>query len=87
MAQVLQFPREFFVWLDETGSDNRDQIRKFGYSIRGFTPVCHRFLVRGTRISSVAQGIVLNGNRFFDFIRGQLNATIPCSQFHLGNGE
>ena len=35
MARVLQFPREFFIWVDETGSDRRDQIRKFGYSLRG----------------------------------------------------
>ena len=35
MAEVLQYPREFFVWIDETGSDNCDQIRKFGYALRG----------------------------------------------------
>ena len=34
MAEVLQYSREFFVWIDETGSDNRDQIRKFGYPFR-----------------------------------------------------
>ncbi len=31
MAQVLQFPRELFVWADETGSDKRTHIRRFGY--------------------------------------------------------
>ena len=89
MARVLQFPREFFVWLDETGSDNRDQIRKFGYSLRGVTPVYNRYIVRGTRISSVvamaSQGVLthdfvtgtMNGEKFFDFVRGKL---IPCMQ-------
>ena len=28
MAYVLQYPRDFFVWTDETGTDNRDQLRK-----------------------------------------------------------
>ena len=50
MARVLNFPHEFLVWCDETGCD---QMRKFGYSLRGRTPVYHRYLVRGTRISSV----------------------------------
>ena len=27
MASILQYPREFFVWVDETGSDRRDQLR------------------------------------------------------------
>jgi transposase len=39
MAQVLLYPVEYFVWVDETGSDRRDHIRKFGYQIRGLTPV------------------------------------------------
>lgn len=89
MTEVLQYPREFIVWVDETGSDRRDQIRKFGYSLRGLAPVYTRLLVRGTRVSSVvamsSQGIIaidmttgtMNGDKFFDFIRGQL---IPCMQ-------
>ena len=89
MAEVLQYPREFFVWIDETGSDNRDQIRKFGYALRGLPPVYHRFLVRGTRISTIVamgcEGVMIfkmitgttNGETFFDFIRGSV---IPCMQ-------
>lgn len=89
MASTFHYPREFFVWLDETGSDCRNQIRTFGYSPRGFTPVYHRELIRGRRISSVAaissQGVLaydfvtetMNGDRFLDFIRGKL---IPCMQ-------
>ena len=47
MVEVLQYPRDFFVWIDEMGSDNRDQIRKFGYALRGLPPVYHHLLVRG----------------------------------------
>ena len=42
MSQTLQFPRKFF---DETGSDGRNQVRDFGYALRGEAPVYHRFLV------------------------------------------
>ena len=54
MAEVMQYPRNFFVWMDETGADGRDQIRKFGYAIRGIEPVYHRFLHRGIRIPALA---------------------------------
>lgn len=89
MARVFHFPREFLVWCDETGSDRRDEIRKFGYSLRGLTPIYHRHLVRGQRISSVvamsSHGVLaydfttgtMNGDKFFDFVRGKL---IPCMQ-------
>ena len=84
MAEVLQYPRNFFVWVDETGSDNRDQICKFGYALRGLPPVYHRLLVRGIRMSTIAaigcEGLVTfemitgttNGETFFDFIRGSV---------------
>lgn len=52
MAYILQYSRDFFVWTDETGTDRRDQLRKFGYSLRGEPAVCCRILSRGTRISS-----------------------------------
>ena len=79
MARVFKFPLEFMVWRDETGSDHRDEICKFGYSLRGLTPIYHRYLARGTRISSVAamtsSGALtyefhtgtMNGDKFFDF--------------------
>lgn len=96
MAQVFQYPRDFFVWVDETGSDNCDQIRNFGYALRGLTPVHYRFLVRGTRISTIAgmscEGLLThemvtgttNGDKFYDFIRGSL---IPCMQLFPGPGS
>ena len=82
------------MWVDETGADRRDQIRKFGYALKGLTPVYHRPLVRGTRVSSItgmcSEGIVdykltdstVNADRFFDFVRRQL---IPNMQPFPGN--
>ena len=41
IAQTFLFKREMFVWVDET--DKRDQLRKYGYALRGTTHVYHRF--------------------------------------------
>ena len=41
------------VWVDESGCDRRNTIRKYGYSIRGI-PLCNQhLLVRGTRYSAI----------------------------------
>ena len=95
IAQALLYKRELFVWVDETGCDRRNCIRKFGYAFRGATPVCHRILVRGQRISAVAaistDGLIaldlkssgsVNSDFFYDFVRGSL---IP--QMHPFDGS
>ena len=41
MSQMFLFNREPFVWVDETGTDGRDHIRRYGYTLRGLTPVCY----------------------------------------------
>ena len=83
MATVLSFPREMFVFVDKTGSDARNYIRKFGYSLRGLhvRAESHCNLSRGQRISAIAamdctelkliEGTV-DSDLFFDFIRGYL---------------
>ena len=80
MAEIFQYPPEWLVFLDETGSDHKDHIRKFGYSLIGEPPVYHRFLGRGTRISAIAalstEGLACyelitgttNGDKLYDFI-------------------
>ncbi len=84
MARALNFPSYMFVWIDETGSDARANIRKFGYAVIGEAPVYHRFLVRGKRISAIAaictEGLIdvelttgsVDGDKFLDFVRGSL---------------
>ncbi len=84
MARALNFPSYMFVWIDQTGSDARANIRKFGYAVIGETPVYHRFLVRGKRMSAIAaictEGLVdvelttgsVDGDKFLDFVRGSL---------------
>lgn len=84
MAQVLLRRSEMYVWLDETGCDNRNYMRKYGYALRGSVPICHRLLARGQRVSAIAaistEGLValelstgtVNSDLFYDFIRGSL---------------
>ena len=54
MAQCFLFARHQFVWIDETGSDARDHMRKYGYAFRGFRPVSRRLLARGQWINAIA---------------------------------
>ena len=54
LAEALFYNASQFVWVDETGSDCRNRMRTFGYSLRGEPPVCHRLLHRGRRISAIA---------------------------------
>lgn len=84
MADVAHYSHDMFVWVDETGSDARDMLRRYGYAIRGQRAITHRFQVRGRRITSVAaissSGLLDvhhttstgTGDYFFDFIRGSV---------------
>ena len=84
MAQCSLFATDMFVWVDEMGSDRRHHSRRYGYAIRGATPVCHRLLSRGRRYNAIAAitstGLLVleltkstvNADVFFDFCRGHL---------------
>lgn len=75
---------EQFVWIDESGCNSKDYIRKFGYALRGEYPECHCILHRGQRVSAIAamdcNGIMavdlkkgsVGGDEFYDFVRGNL---------------
>ena len=84
LAQCFMFTADKFVWIDESGSDTRNYTRKFGYSVRGTTPVSHRFFHRGKRTNAIAAisstGLMaltlthntVNQDVFYDFVRGNL---------------
>ena len=79
---IANFNVNMFVWLDETGTDKRDQFRKYGYALKGVTPTYQRFLSRGERINAIGLPVrrwhdiietyKVNGDGFFDFLRGSL---------------
>ena len=45
---------EMLIFLDETGADWQNVLRKYGYSMRGKPVVNHSLLGRGERVSAVA---------------------------------
>ena len=45
---------EVFVYVDETGSDRRDSMQKFGYGLRGTLCKAHKLTLRGTHVSAVS---------------------------------
>ena len=100
MVEISIYDPSMFLWIDESGFNNRNSIRKFGYSLRGMHPVDHRLLVRGVRYSAVpvmsatgihdlylAEGSV-NGERFEYFVRTcLLPVLLPNkSSFHCYHG-
>ena len=57
---VSVYDTDMFVFLDETGADQRNILRKYGYSMRGKPPQKHTLLVRGEHVSGI--GIIsING--------------------------
>ena len=53
MAEISMYDPSMLIWLDETGCDGRNTIRKYGYSLRGMPLTDHRLLVRGVRYSAI----------------------------------
>ena len=83
-SDVSVYEPEMLIFLDETGSDKRNTIRKHGYSLKGKPLVSHELMVRGERISAIAfmsmNGMLdcktvrhsVNGDTFYEFIQATL---------------
>ena len=84
MSDISVYDPDVFIFLDETGADQRDVVRKYGYSLRGSPIKKQALLVRGERTSAVAimstKGILdvqitkgtTNGDTFYKFILANL---------------
>ena len=63
ISEIMDFNPKTLIFIDETGSNRRNTIRKYGYSLRGMTPVSHKFTVYGKRLSAIGiltyRGIIL----------------------------
>ena len=89
MAEVAVYDPSVLIWVDESGCDRRQCLRKQAYSIRGMTSRDQGLLVRGTCYSAIPvvslEGIndvyiierIVNGEKFEQFIRSCL---IPVLQ-------
>ena len=80
VAEISLYRPDMLVFLDETGSDRKTAMRKFGHSLRGTRCCCTRLLAKGRRVSAIAalstEGIMdvqfvggsVNGDTFANFI-------------------
>ena len=80
MEEMEYLNADMLVWIDECGSDKRNEIRKCGYSLRGLTPVSFKFLSHSKRLSAIpvvtTRGIedvfvtegTVNGDIFLQFV-------------------
>ena len=78
--QIYKGHPEFFVFIDETGADRRDCMRRFGYSLRGKPARAQKLLWRGQHVSTIAAisttGLLdcyttsgsVNGPKFEEFV-------------------
>lgn len=54
ISDMSLYSPEMLIFVDETGADRRDTIRKHGYSMRGKPLVSHKLLIRGEHVSAIA---------------------------------
>ena len=83
-ADISLFDSNSLVFVDETGSDQRDALRNYGYSLRGYPAHSAKILFKGTRYSAigvmsttelldsfVVEGTV-DGDVFYTFVQTSL---------------
>lgn len=79
-SEISLLEPHMFVFVDETGTDKRLALRRYGYSLKGTRAVTDRQLIRGKRFSAIAaiclEGVIdvqitthsVNGDQFCDFV-------------------
>jgi len=75
-----------FIWVDETGLDKRDQIRKFGCALKGQTASSLLLLFRDQRINVIATEMTkstVDGSTFFEFLQGTFIPNRSLSQLKI----
>ena len=84
ITDVSLYSKDMLVFLDETGTDRRDTIRKKGYSLRGKPIRAQRLLAKGEHISVICAMCVdeimcckiergsVDGESFVDFLEKSL---------------
>lgn len=89
ISDISLLTSDMFIFVDETGADNRNTIRRYGYSMRGKPPVNHQLFARGERISAIACmascGILdaklikgtTDGDIFYEFVKTHLPHLMP----------
>lgn len=83
-ADVSLYRRESLIFVDEIGTDSKDAVRSYGYSLRGKPLKAQKLLVRGEHVSAISalsmDGIIalkivrggVDGDAFYDFVCSSL---------------
>ena len=89
MSHVSVNPRETLLFVDEIGTNGKDAVRTYGYSLRGKSLKAPKLLVRIEHISCIVamsvQGIVaikiardsVDGDAFYNFVCTSYEAGVP----------
>ena len=89
MSEISVYDPEMIIWVDESGCDKRNSLRKFAYTLRGMAPTDCSLLVRGTRYSAITAATVngitdvqlvegsVDGDKFQKFVK---NSIVPVLQ-------
>jgi len=93
VMDVSIYNLDMLIFLDESGVYKRASQRKYGYSLRGKPPVCHKMVIRDERVSLIAfmsmAGVLdchiiratVNGDIFYDLVeKFLLPHLIPLTQ-------
>lgn len=75
MAEISMYDPSMLVWVDETGCDRRNSMRKYGYSVRGLPPRQYQLLIRGVRYSGIAV-MSQEGVQDVQFVEGSVNGDV-----------
>ena len=77
VSDVSLYEPEMLIFIDETGSDKRDSLRKYGYSMRGRPAKSHKIISRGKHVSAIAM-MSMNGILDVDIVHGSVNGEVFC---------
>ena len=94
VADVSLYQCGTLLFIDETGTDDRDTIRKYGYSLQGKPLKAQKLLVWGEHLSCIVatsiEGIVaikvargsMDGDRFYNFVCTLLGKLMPFNSMN-----
>lgn len=84
MSEVSQYDAGLFVFVDESGCNRKNSMRRYGYSLRGYPARSFQFLSQGKRYSAIGimtttllldcyivEGTV-DGDAFYQFVQSSL---------------
>ena len=75
ITDVSLYNADTLIFIDETGCDCQNTIRKHGYGVRGKPVRCQKLLVQGEKIS-VKAAMTVNGILDLQIVRGSVNGDV-----------